>query len=126
MNFQTDLNEIGEWVMIIGLLFGLIGGVWFGIVQQRTLNELEAWKANHMLDWNQFMERREKLHASLADPETILQELEDSATVNEMLNETRTTAPRQDAGPPAVVHRPQMKAAKPTSYNPRPPHSPER
>lgn len=74
--------------------------------------------------WQKFKDERKELYKRLADPETIEAEFEKGARLREMKDAQRTTLPREDAGPPAVVHRPPLRGAKPGTWRPRNPGSP--
>lgn len=71
-------------------------------------------------------EVRENLYRKLADPETIQEELEKSADLREMRDAERATLPREDAGPPAVIHRPVVRGVRSGSWREEPPPSPRR
>lgn len=51
----------------------------------------------------------------LTDPESIEEDMEKGARVREMHDANRTTLPREDAGPPAKVYSPQLRAKVPKS-----------
>jgi hypothetical protein len=55
----------------------------------------------------------------LTDPKTIEAEMERTATLTEVRDANRTTLPREDAGPPAVLYRPLLRGQKPGSWRPR-------
>jgi len=77
-------------------------------------------------EWLSFMERRKELYESLADPYRIEEDLEKSAQRREMYDAKRTTLPRENAGPPAVVYRPPLRGVKPGTWRPRNPGSPSK
>ena len=52
------------------------------------------------------VEALDSIVRNLNDPVSIEADMEASARHREMRDANRTTAPRADAGPPAVVHRP--------------------
>lgn len=49
----------------------------------------------------------------LTDPDLIADEMEKGARHREMYDANRTTLPREDAGPPARIYTPQMRAKIP-------------
>lgn len=57
---------------------------------------------------------RKRQHAKalqrLTDPEAILEDMERGAQIVEMRNAKRDFLPREDAGPPAKVFTPQLRA----------------
>ena len=87
-------------------------------------------------EWERYKESREKLLDHLANPQEFKQKLhapvcncadcvgqsdfsERTADILEARAANRLTAPRPDAGPPAIVHRPRgMRAKLPTRWNP--------
>ena len=106
-----------DWTQFI-IIVGVIGsGVFFGSRQNRRQKAVEE-------KWHKFCEDRKELYKKLADPEQIEKDMEASAQLREMKDANRTTLPREDAGPPAVVHRPPLRGAKPGSWRPRNPGSP--
>ena len=54
----------------------------------------------------------------LTDPDWIQQEFERGADVMEARNANRLTKPREDAGPPAKVYRPQLRSKLPSPWTP--------
>jgi hypothetical protein len=81
---------------------------WYFQVMTR-MNHLESKVAR-------YEQVRERLYASLADPEKIEADFEKSARAREMRDANRTTLPREGAGPPAKVHRPKMRGKKPGNW----------
>ena len=72
-------------------------------------------------DYKAFQKKRNKFYEAMSDPTS---PGNDFREVN--LTEARTTAPRENAGPPAVVHRPPLRAVKPTSWRPARESSPRK
>ncbi len=58
-------------------------------------------------------EQHTKALRRLTDPESIADDMERGARMREMYDANRTTLPREDAGPPARVYSPQMRAKLP-------------
>lgn len=58
-------------------------------------------------------EEQAKVLRRLTDPESILIEMEKGARIREMRDANRTTLPREDAGPPAKVYTPTLRANVP-------------
>lgn len=101
-----------DWVQF-AMLIGIVGwAIWKG-------RKLSAAQKATEAKWQKFVEDRKELYKKLADPETIEQDMEKGARLREMKDANRTTLPREDAGPPAVVHRPLLRGKKPGSWRPR-------
>lgn len=49
----------------------------------------------------------------LTDPEAIVEDMEKGARMREMIDANRSTLPREDAGPPAKVYSPRLRANLP-------------
>lgn len=111
MNFYVELSQFLFLIFIFGYII---------------FNERKSMKCQKKLelDWQKFKEQRKELYKRLADPEFIEAEMEKGARLREMKDANRTTLPREDAGPPAVVYRPPLRGAKPGSWRPRNPGSP--
>jgi hypothetical protein len=60
-------------------------------------------------------EEHAKALKRLTDPESIADEMEKGARMREMYDANRTTLPREDAGPPAKVYSPKLRAKVPRS-----------
>ena len=103
-----------DWLQF-GILVGII--IW-AIFRVRKVNarqkEVEA-------KWQKFIHDRRELYKKLADPEQIQKDMEASADLREMRDANRTTLPHEQAGPPAVVHRPPLRGKKPGNWRPRNP-----
>lgn len=60
---------------------------------------------------------RKEMHTSIfkqqSDPEKILSEMEASAVASEALRADRTMKIRDDAGPPAIIHKPPTRSTLP-------------
>lgn len=65
-------------------------------------------------------EEHTKALKRLTDPESIADDMEKGARVREMYDANRTTLPREDAGPPAKVYTPKMRAKVPRGNFRRP------
>ena len=65
------------------------------------------------------LERRDEWLRLKDRPDTIEAEMERTADLREVRDANRTTLPREDAGPPAVVYRPKLRGQKPGSWRPR-------
>jgi hypothetical protein len=113
MKFDEDSFQ---WLAII---FLYIESIIWGFSVHRRQNNLEQ-------EWWLFLDNRKELYAKLADPLRIEQDLERSAQLREMHDAGRTTLPRENAGPPAVVYRPPLRGVKPGSWRSRNPGNPLR
>jgi hypothetical protein len=60
-------------------------------------------------------EQHAKALKRLTDPEAIADEMEKGARMREMYDANRITLPREDAGPPAKVYSPKLRAKVPRS-----------
>ena len=60
-------------------------------------------------------EEHKKAFSRLTDPEAIADDMERGARVREMYDANRNTLPREDAGPPAKVYSPRLRAKVPKS-----------
>lgn len=109
------MNHV-ELFWLIGLLVILVGSILWNYIQQKKLKA----------EWEKFQENRKELYARLADPKRIEEDFEKGARLREMYDAKRTTLPREDAGPPAVVYRPLLRGQKPGSWRPRNPGSPSK
>ena len=98
------------------LLVLLIGIFLWAVLKGRKLSTRQKHLEG---EWTKFKQQREELYKQLADPERIEQDMEKGARLREMKDANRTTLPREDAGPPAVVHRPLLRGQKPGSWRPR-------
>lgn len=101
-----------DWVQFILLFAIFVWAIWKGHKLSKSQKATEA-------KWQKFIEQRKELYKHLADPEQIEQDMEKGARLREMKDANRTTLPREDAGPPAVVHRPLLRGQKPGSWRPR-------
>ena len=93
-------------LILAGLLFSIISGRKFAKNQKKV----EA-------DWKKFVEQRKELYRQLTDSQKFEEDFEKTAYAREMLDAKRTTMPREDAGPPAVVHRPPLRGKQPGHMN---------
>jgi len=118
--------EILQWVGIGFLQFIIFVAAWegskkfWGRVFGRYSKERKA-KAQELTKRSKELERvtieRERAHAEafkrLTDPKAIQEDMEKSARAREMFDAGRTTLPRDENTPHAVVHRPKLRAPKP-------------
>jgi hypothetical protein len=113
MTFDQDLIQ---WFMLLVIATSAI--LWsFKITRkQRNLED----------EWQMFLKMRRELYERLADPSRVEEDLENSARRREMYDANRTTLPRENAGPPAVVYRPPLRGVKPGTWRPRNPGSPSK
>lgn len=113
----TTLDEdLFQW---FGLIFMWISAIYWVFKMTRRQRQLEE-------EWALFLKMRKELYEKLADPYRVEKDLEDSAHRREMHDANRTTMPRENAGPPAVVYRPPLRGVKPGTWRPRNPGSPSK
>jgi len=98
------LSAVCMWLIILVLVI---------IVYVHKMDKEVNWVVD---DYKKFKKDREKFYKQMSK---VAGSPGDFREVN--LTEARRTAPRENAGPPAVVHRPPLRAVKPTSW--RPPRS---
>lgn len=122
-----------DWIMFGCLAFIILLATYRGWRRRIWQDDIELKQLELYLDqqrlqreWVRFKKQRNELYASLADPEKIEADLEKSADLREMRDAGRTTLPREDAGPPATVHRPPLRSPVVGSWNPRSPGSPSK
>lgn len=69
--------------------------------------------------WNRYKKARETLLEKLSDPDQIGFTEERVSEIRQARAANRTTMPREDAGKPAMVHRPKaMRTKLPSRWNP--------
>lgn len=95
------------------------------ILQQREIKQLAkklkaldaAYKAASKLIFVETKRKAEHIDAlkRLTDPKLIEEDMEKGARLREMHDANRTTLPREDAGPPAKVYSPRLRAKVPKS-----------
>lgn len=76
-----------------------------------------AYKAAAKLIFTETKKNNEHLRAfkRLTDPDLIAEDMEKGARLREMRDANRDTLPREDAGPPARVYSPRLRAKVPKS-----------
>ena len=110
MNFvEFFLSVVCAWLTILVLIL---------IVIVHKMDKRLTWV---LKDYSKFKQNREKFYRQMSE---VAGTPGDFREVN--LTEARTTAPRENAGPPAVVHRPPLRAVKPTSWRPARESSPRK
>ena len=110
MNFaEFFLSVVCAWLTLLVLLL---------VVICHRMSKRLDWVVE---DYTQFKKNREKFYKQMSE---VAGTPGDFREVN--LTEARTTAPRENAGPPAVVHRPPLRAVKPTSWRPARESSPRK
>lgn len=116
------IQDVAQWT---GLVVAWIGYTMYTITLHRRLEKCEA-KINALstaynsaikLILIETKRRDEHLKAlkKLSDPDQIIVDLEKSARAREMYEANRRTLPRNDAGPPAKIYSPAMRAKVPKS-----------
>lgn len=103
------LSAVCVWLIILVLVI---------IVYVHKMDKKVNWVVD---DYKKFKKDREKFYKQMSE---VAGTPGDFREVN--LSEHRTTAPRENAGPPAIVHRPPLRAAKPTSWRPARESSPRK
>lgn len=96
-------------ISIIGLAIACLVNTYHCFVLNKRINLIRE-------EWEVHKQVREKLYEELADPLKIESDFEKSARAREMRDAQRSTLPRDDAWPPAKVHRPKMRGAKPGKW----------
>ncbi|AEL97987.1 hypothetical protein CL65_gp079 [Mycobacterium phage Patience] len=106
-----------DWLQFVMIIAILAWALWRSHQIRKKEKEVDE-------RWEKFINDRKELYKRLADPECIAEQMERGASLREMRDANRTTLPREDAGPPAVVHRPPLRGVKPGTWRPRNPGSP--
>lgn len=109
-----------EAVMLFVLVSAWITAIAYSHYFSKRLQHLEerfsamntAYKSSLKLIMTETERRNEHAKAlkRLTDPDSILLDMESGARVREMRDANRTTLPREDAGPPAKVYTPTLRA----------------
>ena len=109
-----------QWILL-GLCW--ISSVVFYFIVLSKIKDLDAkhrnlaaaYKAASKLIFVETKRRTEHLKAvkRLTNPESIVEDMENGARLREMHDANRITLPREDAGPPAKVYTPTMRAKVP-------------
>ena len=117
-----NLAEVTQWV---GLITCSTGSIFYSYTIQKRVNLLDrkydaisvAYKNSMKLILTESERRAAQAQAlkRLSDPDAILEDMERGARLREMRDANRTTLPREDAGPPAKVYTPTMRAKVPKS-----------
>ena len=112
--------ETVQWILL-GLCW--ISSIVYYFIVRSEIKDLKAkhrnlaaaYKAASKLIFVETKRRTEHLKAAkrLTDPESIVDDMEKGARLREMYDANRTTLPREDAGPPAKVYTPTMRAKVP-------------
>lgn len=86
------------------------------IILSKSIRSEEAMKIQVLRELEAHRQVRKTLYDNLADPAKIEAEFEKSARMREMRDANRTTLPREGAGPPARVYRPQLRNQRPGNW----------
>ena len=105
-------EDLFQW---LGIVFMWVSVIFWGRSISKRMNNLEE-------GWKIFLQQRIELYKHLGNPFAVEEEMEIGARRREMYDANRTTLPREDSGPPAVVHRPPQRAQKPGPPYYRPAH----
>lgn len=117
-----ETSEILQW---IGLCTAWVGYTAYSFSLQKRIKTSEnnikklflGYSAS--IDLIQAETKKREKHAEalnlLTNPEEIEKEMERGARVREMYDANRTTLPRENAGPPARVYNPKLRAKLPRS-----------
>lgn len=119
-------SEKLQWVALVG---AWVGSSVYYFLLLKEIGEVRA-KANAMeaaykaaikliLVETERRKYQAKAFQRLSDPETIAKEMENGARAREMYDANRTVLPREDAGPPAKVYTPSLRAKTPRFQNKR-------
>lgn len=115
-------SEKIQWVLVIQAWAGSI--IYFAylnkqlIAEKAKLSAMEAaYKAALKLIFVETQRKAEYTKAlkRLTNPESIEEDMEKGARIREMHDANRTVLPREDAGPPAKVYSPKLRANLPKS-----------
>ncbi len=115
-------SEKIQWVLVIQAWAGSI--IYFAylnkqlIAEKAKLSAMEAaYKAALKLIFVETQRKAEYAKAlkRLTNPESIEEDMEKGARMREMHDANRTALPREDAGPPARVYSPKLRANLPKS-----------
>jgi hypothetical protein len=117
MNLQVILNffMVLAWIVTGGYCIALRNRL-DGLEQKFSLVDT-AYKASLKLILTETERKKEhnKALKRLTDPEAIADDMEKGARLREMRDANRTILPREDAGPPAKVYSPKLRAKVPPS-----------
>jgi hypothetical protein len=110
MNGMNGL-EVFQTCLLVGIFTGsIIYAVW-SARKLRNLDQRVSYQ-------ERFNEVRKELYEKLTDPEKIASDFAASEVeVVEVKYPQRTTAPREDAGAPAKIHKPLLRGVKRGSWN---------
>lgn len=108
--------------LLFGFTFGFLG---YSIFLYKKIKKTDQEIKQLILGYSASLEliiaekNRREQHAKalnkLTDPSAIEEEMERGARVREMYDANRRTLPRENAGPPAKVYSPNMRAKVPRS-----------
>lgn len=102
---MTKMDVVLLCLLIVFTSVGACYGLWVGL----KFRELDRRVSNQQ----KFNKTRENFYQSFADPKKIEEEMEAGARLREMYDAKRRALPRDDAGPPAVIHnRPNLRAVR--------------
>lgn len=117
--------NVAETVQWGGLVTCWIGSIFYSYTIEKRVRYMEknydalsiAYKSSMklILTENDRRAAQAKALKRLTDPDSILEDMERGARMREMRDANRTTLPREDAGPPAKVYTPSMRAKLPKS-----------
>lgn len=117
--------NVAETVQWGGLVTCWIGSIFYSYTIEKRVRYMEknydalsiAYKSSMklILTENDRRAAQAKALKRLTDPDSILEDMERGARMREMRDANRTTLPREDAGPPARVYTPSMRAKLPKS-----------
>lgn len=116
-----------QWAALVGLW---VGSTVYYFLLIKEINEVRS-KANAMeaaykaaikiiLVETERKKYQTEAFKRLSDPEEIRKDMENSARSREMYDANRTILPREDAGPPAKVYTPLLRAKTPKFQTKRP------
>lgn len=110
--------EILQWVMLVSSI-GYLGYAGYTINEsKKKIKEMQfAYAASLELIIAETKRKAEQKRVlqRLTDPESIADDMERGARAREMYDANRTILPREDAGPPAKVYAPKLRANVPRS-----------
>lgn len=113
------IAELAQWTVIIGSV-GYLGYAGYQINKSRKkIKEMELAYAAALaliIEETRRKKQHNKILKRLTNPESIAEDMERGARAREMHDAKRSVLPREDAGPPAKVYSPKLRANLPRSY----------
>lgn len=119
-----SFTEQMQWVLLCS---AWIGSTAYSFTLQNRIKKNEerlaalstAYKAAIKLILTETKKRDEHARAlkRLTDPDSIVEDMEKGARMREMHDANRSLLPREDAGPPAKVYSPRLRAKVPKATN---------